>query len=872
MRTLSTIICIILFLFPTIIYAGGIRGSIVSNKGAALSFASVIVKGGSKGTMANEEGRYELSLAEGSYEVLFQYIGYKTVSQKVIVGNDFVTLNVQMEEQSVNLAEVKVQAGKEDPAYTIMRKAISMARFHILEVDSYVARSYVKGNFQVKEVSGMMKMLIGKKVEKEFGIKIGTTYVLESINDISFSQPNTVKEKVVSSRNNLPAQVRSKANPNISVAKESFYRPKVFGNIVSPLSPSALAYYKFSYLGSFEDRGLTINKIQVTPKSRGDDVLEGVVNIIEDSWAIHSLEFQFKDENAQYNLKQIAAPFNDVWMPINFDFLVKFDAFGMTADSRYIYNIRNYNVKINPKYHQQPVVIDEKIDKAEALVVKRQKIDSKTAISQKEFTRKQLKALMKEMEKEDIKVQKEANKELLASDFSFEIDTLAKKRSLTFWDEERQVPLTTLETQGYAQTDSLDKLNVEKIKKDSLKNLPAFKFSHILWGHDYNYGKKNDLYGYPQSLSYSGPLMSLPLLDFYNSVEGYYLNTSLRFTKRNAMESILETGGKLRYSFARERLNGEVNFNYSFNKIHNKIAFSAGRFTYQLNENQPISPTVNTFYSLFLKENYMKLYEKSFTKVAFTKWFSEKITIVSSLEYAARNQLNNNHFTPIINDKSKEYLSNIPTNLELGNTEFVNHNSLLLDITLRIRPFAEAGKFNGRAYTINQNKPTFVINSKNGLAKDNSFNQLQFSYEQNFDLHKIGNLSISATAGGFVNSPKYFIDFKHFDASPIVLSSPDIKMFRLLDYYSYSTSGNYIELHARNNFRKLLITQIPLLKLYGLKEYVLASYFYAENQKNQYLETGYGISGIGKILGVEFVGSFLNGKYQQSGFRVTVPF
>ena len=177
------------------IHAGGIKGTIKNTKAEQLSFASIIVKGTSKGTMANEDGRYELSLEKGSYTIIFQYLGHKTLEKTVEINADFITYYAVLAEQSVTLNEVRFSAKAEDPAYTIMRKTISMARFKTLELDAFTSRTYVKGTAQVKEVAGLLKMLAGKKIEKELGIKIGQVYVIESINDISFKQPSSGSPK-----------------------------------------------------------------------------------------------------------------------------------------------------------------------------------------------------------------------------------------------------------------------------------------------------------------------------------------------------------------------------------------------------------------------------------------------------------------------------------------------------------------------------------------------------------------------------------------------------------------------------------------------------------------------------------------------------
>ena len=81
-------------------------------------------------------------------------------------------------------------------------------------------------------------------------------------------------------------------SPN-SYIMGSFYEPTI-ADAISPLSPKAFGYYKFEYLGTFSDRQYEISKIRVTPRSRGDDVFEGILNIVEDYWSIYN-SFNEKD-------------------------------------------------------------------------------------------------------------------------------------------------------------------------------------------------------------------------------------------------------------------------------------------------------------------------------------------------------------------------------------------------------------------------------------------------------------------------------------------------------------------------------------------------------------------------------------------------
>jgi hypothetical protein len=863
-------------LSPFSLTAGGIKGSVKNNKGEALSFASILVKGTNKGTMANEEGKYELTLEPGRYEIVFQYLSHKTLTLPVEIAGETVVLDAVLEELVVSLGEVKVKANQEDYAYTVMRKTMAMAPFHQKEIAAYTARTYVKGTLKLRELSGMMKLLAGKKLEKETGIKTGQTYVLESINDYSFKQPGTVKEKVISNRSNFPPQIQQNSGNLITFGNLNFYNPKAAGEIVSPLSPSAFSYYRFKYEGSFQERGVTVNKIQVTPRSPGPNLLSGKIYIIEDLWAIHSLDLNFQNENGKYTLRQLYSPFKEVWMPVYFDFGLELSILGINLDGRYLTNVRNYDLTVDSRYHRQPVVVDEKIEKEEAQVLKKNKIDPKTAQTQQALTRKQLRRLAGDLEKESRKERKAQKEDVsVVEDYSIEVDTLAAKRNNDFWNTERQVPLTNLEVKGYSQADSLNKLQADKIKKDSIRNLPVFKFSHLLLGHTYNYGRRDPLYGYSRRLTYTSPLSmeNANKNSFYNSVEGYHLNAGLNYLIADKSESRLEVFTFARYAFARQRLNGVLGLNYSFDQLHDQIGISAGRFVQQFNPQNPIPPDINTSYSLFTEQNFMKLYEKTFVNITANKRFSEQVSFLSHLEFARRDSLGNNHFTPWINLKDRVYSSNQPVNTELPFTGFQSHNSLIFSPSLRLRPFAAAGKFNGREYTINRNKPVFNFNGRFGLLEESRFSQLEFAYDQTWELQRLGDLRLNARIGTFLDKPQYFMDFKHFNGNQTIFTQGNFESFRNLDYYTYSTAQSYLEVHAQNTFQQFLLTQFTALRLTGFKENLFLNYMNAYSQDSRYAEIGYGLTGGTSVLGlgVEVGGSFFNETYKGFFFRVKLP-
>src|SRR5689334_12314566 len=117
---------ILLFLFlccAFISFAGKISGTITDRNGEPLSYASVLVKGTSKGTTANSEGKYSLFLEPGQYTIICQHVGYRREEKQVTVADTEVRIDFSLSIQELTLGEVVVKKG-EDPAYEIIRQAI----------------------------------------------------------------------------------------------------------------------------------------------------------------------------------------------------------------------------------------------------------------------------------------------------------------------------------------------------------------------------------------------------------------------------------------------------------------------------------------------------------------------------------------------------------------------------------------------------------------------------------------------------------------------------------------------------------------------------------------------------------------------------
>ena len=150
---------------------------------------------------------------------------------------------------------------------------------------------------------------------------------------------------------------------------------------------------------------------------------------------------------------------------------------------------------------------------------------------------------------------------------------------------------------------------------------------------------------------------------------------------------------------------------------------------------------------------------------------------------------------------------------------------------------------------------------------------LQATISHSFETGIRSKLNYQLSAGTFLNDRKlYFPDFKHFAGNEFFFQQGDVvSSFRLLPYYQYSTANRFAEAHVLAEFRKLLVTQLTLARLIGLKENLFVHYLYTPASK-QYTEVGYGLDGIiPQVLPffrVEVISQWQDAHYQGLGFRI----
>ncbi|RXQ95828.1 carboxypeptidase-like regulatory domain-containing protein [Ancylomarina salipaludis] len=875
-RTLFSILLLFCSLWG---HAQQLSGLISNSEGKPISFANIYIQELATGTTSNIDGEYQLALPEGEWHLSYRYLGYKTKEVTVNMPKNDLEMNVSLASQTYQLKEVKVLASGEDPAYFVMRKAIVMGDYYSKQVCEYSNMVYLKGSGKVTKVPGLLK----KKLAEE-GITANKTFVTENISKIHFLLPDKVEEEVISIRS---SGLDNEANP-MQFITTNLYNTRDDG-FISPLDKTAFSVYKFRLESVFEDQGRTINRIKVIPRRKGKDLFKGYLNIAEDYWNIHSADLKLKLPMTDVHMRQMYAPVtDDVWMPVSFDFSIKFEGMGFGMNGMYVASIKDYKVVLNPDLNhdylkqeelakkQEAAAVAELTNQAESKVLsvkeKKRKDEIQTLLDKNDMSNAEMRKLYRLMEKDNQKDQKIKVKEPLEIKIEkVKMAKDAKEKDSLYWAEMRPIPLSSDEKISFIKKDSISLIRNSPEYKDSVRQANRkFKFNHLLFGKTYKYKESHS------KLSTPG-LLSFDKLSF-NTVQGITFSAPFSFTKKDTLGHYLNLSSDFTYGFSREHLDFSVGGRYRYNGMKRAwIGGEAGSKTIDFNGQTGIDPMLNAMASLYFKDNYLKLYDKNFVNIWHQTDLANGLSLSTKLEYANRKHLINHSNLSISNPDHKAYSPNIPEGVAAN---LVGDNKALtfmasLAYTPRHRYSVVKGE---KRMTAFHKQPTFALayrmGIKNLLDSDADYAMLQASVKQEFPLGFNDYLSYSVKAGSYLNKNKvFFADYHHFNTSkPTLMLGGDLNTFRLLDYYTNSSTNDYAEAHVQYTSDRFILKRLPILNnALTVQERVFANYLTHAGRKN-YWEVGYGLSQIFLLLDLEVVWSFDGNRHQDTGIKIKLNF
>lgn len=840
----------------------GIYGKVTDESGNPVPFATIGVDKSGTGTMAAENGSYELNLGQGEWTVVFHCLGYETVFRNIRISEpgERQEQAVTLREQIIQTRDVRVLSRAEDPAYAIMRKAIARARLNKLRVDAYEADVYIKGSARITRLPAILRGMAKKQ-----GIDENTVFFLETIEKLSFRQPGQYRERVVASRStfgNLHVQQ--------NFLKSDLYNPE-YGGTVSPLSPQALRYYRFQYLGSFQDRGHEVFKIKVSARNPQEGFWEGDLFILDVYWGLHSARLTREDDDSRVTLTQTYAPVDGVWMLMQNKQEVRGKALGMTIEGVYFSQVRRYALTRNARLEESFRVLEEQLEARAAEARQKPEIREKdlrrTDREDKKALRKLARAILKEKIRSRKKTSASPPPAPVDSDVEYQIDSGASGKDSLFWLENRAVPLTPMEIQSYFRLDSLRREGEKKDSAQQKRNRARSKFLLVmLAGTRKEWGKPDSLGRKPFRLKQFSPLMQLA----FNAVEGYAMEESLWLqyfpqpsrSRLADTRAYLQAGTNIRYSFARKRLLASGILQYA--RPGWEIQLSGGSAIRQINPDEPISPSLNSTMALFFRENFSKLYESEFLRLGILKKLRGKLETEVNLDLENRIPLVNASLKKS-NEKSLTFEENtvhmpyVPSAIN-GRTVICRFHALA-----DWYPFLRSARYNLRQSFFVSSSPRIrfeLVQALPGiLGSSMDYSRVSVSLRHLFDLSPGSSLETFARSAFFLNRTRYGqMDVLHLlgNETPFLPGGGETGHFRTLPYYRMSGVRPVFEGHLQLNRRSLILGWLVARKR-NWRELLIARGMANVSQPSFY-EFGYGIDQLLRFFRAEVLYSGFHGK------------
>ncbi|MFP5471569.1 MAG: DUF5686 family protein, partial [Bacteroidia bacterium] len=446
----------------------------------------------------------------------------------------------------------------------------------------------------------------------------------------------------------------------------------------------------------------------------------------------------------------------------------------------------------------------------------------------------------------------------------------AFKQTENAWDTLRAVPLTEKERSLYVKNDSIK--NAPKTESDTTKNRkqPKGTLGKILLNTSYAKLKNKNI-----EFKLPGLLITNA---FFNPVDGYLIDRELFMWKYN-FKSQRSIGfiPTAQYSFARKTFMGNLNLNSFYApKARGTIRVNIGKLNDDFNNNNPMSAFMNAITTLTLVDNYKRLYHKEFFNISNTIDISNGLTLGTSFEYAKRFEMQNNSTYKMFNPYQREYEENIPFD-GIDSSLVQSHNASFLKTSISYTP-QYYFRLDGRKKVMLYSKyPTFTATVTQGLKgimnSITDYTLAEFSISQSKKLGLIDNINYYVGSGKFISKNTLkFADYKHFNTIPFILGGrTSTNTFRLLDYYTSSSSDYYLEAHLGIEDNNILLKRIPFFGRKAWTESLRVSCLTNENTSN-YMELGYGLNKLFLFLNIEAYASFYTFKYQSFGVKILLNF
>ena len=809
-----------LFFIPVLLlaylplFARVVKGKVLDEKKQPLPFTTVSLKGVDKKAVSNANGEFNFDIPDGNYTLVCQHVGYTTVTQELIVNDNTKQLYIYLKPTELTLKEVVIKQGAKDPAYAIIRSAIKERKYNGSKAGAYYCEAYIKGLIRTNNYPNS---LFGQKIDFEDGdtSKKKIIFLSESISDVYVNQSSETKIVVKSTRVSGQTNGLGLATPlllsfydNIVALPKSF-NPRGF---VSPIADGALSFYNFKYLGAFFENGVQVSRIQVIPKRKFEPLFEGYIQIVEDTWNIHSLSLTLNKESQ-----------------------LEF------AD----------NLKIEQHY--------------EMVAYQTWMIGSQTIYPQVKFLGFDAGGYFTSVYSK-YQINKEFDKKTFGN-VLMKYDSSSNKKPDSFWVNSRPIPLLSEEVRDFEKKDSLEKRREDPAYLDSLDKIQNKINPIALVFNGQTIINRNEKVNY----TYDPLLKSVN----YNTVEGLALQLSGTVQKELSGRNQLSLTPVLRYGVTNKKFNAFLRANYRFGKKYvNTITTSFGSRVYQFNNANPIPQIMNTFATILNGNNYMKLYQANFFQVTYRKGLGNGFDFSGFMNYQNRTPLVNTDTSYAWGNSGvfNKFTPNYPT--EITNQPMQPNKAFLVGFRISFRPGTKYIELPDRVVNSFSRTPTFGFQYskgiKNVLGSNSDFDKWRFSVIGDINFKLGGEFKYRVETGGFINTQFVEIpDYNHFIGNLTRKSTPYVESFQVAPFYALSNKEKiFLQLNGEYKLNGLLTNKIPIIRKFNLRVVTGANMIWLKNK--DYYEVFVGVDNILKLFRVDYIWGFGKTVMPQNGFRIGI--
>jgi hypothetical protein len=742
-------------------------------------------------------------------------VGFERRERIITVEQEALTINFVLKELSLTMDEIVIKPGGEDPAYAIIRQAIDKREFHRRQTSSFECNAYIKGLIRLRKYP---KTFFGQRIDLEDGDTSGNKIIFlsETLARYLYSDPDRQQVEVISTRVSGQTDGFGFSDPkmvsfyenNVSISRN--LNPRGF---ISPLADNALQFYRYKYEGAFFEDGKQVNRIRVIPKRAYEPLFQGIIDIMENDWRIHSADLVLTKTSQlellqELRIQQVYVPVTgDTWMLHSQTIFPEAKQFGFDAYGYFTTQYSDYRLEPEPG---------------------------------RAFSNRTV-----------LRYQKESN-----------------KRSLAYWDSIRPLPLLEDELSDFRRKDSLEKRRQDPAYLDSLDRIQnrLTPVGFVLNGQYLQRRSRSMTYYYEPFLKSFG----------FNTVEGWYMRLAGTFTKELKGRKSVSISPVLRYGFGNGHLNPYLTAQYRFGKKYvNEVSVTGGKRIYQFNNENPIPALMNTFQTLFNGYNYMKIYEAKFLGLNYEKGTGAGFTLRAGIQFQRRAPLENTDTTTFWgSSRKRENLTpNFPT--EISQSNILPHEALVATISVSYRPGTRYVELPDRTINIGSRYPMFTLTYARGINKifgsDVEYDRWRFAIEDNINAKLAGALKYKFIVGGFISTAHVELpDYQHFNGNRVLAATPYLNSFQLAPYYDRSNKDAFFAIaHIEHNFNGFLTNKIPFVRKANLRLVAGSNIFFTRSDR-YYLEFFAGLDNIFKIFRIDYVFAYRDNRYFDSGIKIGI--